>query len=160
MTMNILPMTPQAAQSISGWRYPPPYDCYSFVPSDRLTNELLAGEYFAAYHKKECIGYYCFGTAARIPVRGENPYGKPALDVGLGLKPSLCGRGNGLAFLREGLSFAQKTFGPLTSFRLTVMEENLRAKTVYERAGFQIVCRIYHCSGVPFLVMERPAHFH
>lgn len=35
-------------------------------PSDRLTDELLAGEYFATYHKKEWTGCYCFGTAARI----------------------------------------------------------------------------------------------
>lgn len=158
--MIIVPMTPGAAEAISSWRYPAPYDCYSFSPSRQLTDELLAGDYFAAWEQGELTGYFCFGAAARIPLASPvtegDPYVRPGLDIGLGLRPDCCGKGKGLCFLKEGLLFAHKTFGPAAPFRLAVMEGNQRAKTVYERAGFTTVQRVLHRSGTAFLIMERP----
>ena len=83
------------------------------------------------------IGYYCFGEDARIPTIEENVYDDSFLDVGLGLRPDLCGKGNGLAFFNNGLDYAQKTFHT-NCFQLSVAVFNERAIKVYQKAGFTI----------------------
>ena len=63
---------------------------------------------------------------------------EPALDVGLGMRPDLTGRGLGEEFVHAGLRFARETYSP-PAFRLTVAAFNRRAIRVYERAGFETV---------------------
>jgi ribosomal-protein-alanine N-acetyltransferase len=82
-----------------------------------------------------------------------------ALDVGLGLRPDLVGRGLGLAFVEAGLDFAHETFAP-ASYRLSVATFNRRAIAVYERAGFRATRSfIQHTNGGDheFVAMTRPA---
>jgi RimJ/RimL family protein N-acetyltransferase len=59
-----------------------------------------------------------------------------ALEVGLGLRPDLTGRGLGLEFLLAGIDFGRRRFG-LTRVILNVAAFNERAIKVYERAGFR-----------------------
>ena len=72
----------------------------------------------------------------------------------------LTGRGQGLAFVNAGLTFACQTYAP-TAFRLYVMTFNHRAIRVYERAGFAPVgtVRVPAPGGVAreFLEMRRAA---
>ncbi len=88
----------------------------------------------------DLAGYFCFGDDARVPAgRRLGVYERePALDVGLGMRPSLTGRGLGTEFVQAGLRFAKEAYSPPT-FRLTVAASNLRAVRVYERVGFQAV---------------------
>ena len=59
-----------------------------------------------------------------------------ALEVGLGLRPDLTGRGLGLEFLLAGIDFGRRRFG-VSRVILNVAAFNERAITVYERAGFR-----------------------
>jgi ribosomal-protein-alanine N-acetyltransferase len=72
----------------------------------------------------ELVGYFDF-----------KPQGEGTLEIGLGLRPDLTGRGLGASFLLAGLEFARARFAP-ERFTLAVATFNERAITVYERAGF------------------------
>ncbi len=88
----------------------------------------------------DLAGYFCFGEDARVPAgRQLGVYERePALDIGLGMRPDLAGRGLGAEFVRAGLRFAKEAYSP-AAFRLTVAASNLRAISVYERVGFEAV---------------------
>lgn len=150
----IAPMTAAHAEDIAGWTYPGEYAVYSFTRGEETLRELLCGSYFVRLSEGgELTGYFCFGASARIPAVEEGAYGADLLDVGLGMRPDLCGKGGGAAFLAEGLDFARSRFGA-AKFRLTVAAFNRRAIRAYEKAGFAIERKITHRkSGAAFYVM-------
>lgn len=151
------PITRPDAEEISRWRYPEPYATYNGDPAS--VPGLLDPRY--NYHAVtgpggELVGYFCFGADATVPAgRRLGLYDEDALDVGLGMRPDLTGRGLGPGFVRAGLRFARRTFSP-PAFRLTVAAFNGRAVKVYEKAGFEVV-RAFGDGGTEWLLMARPA---
>ncbi len=145
------------AEEISRWRYPEPYATYDGNSSSVLG--LLDPRY--NYHvvtdaDGDLVGYFCFGADATVPAgRRLGLYGDDALDVGLGMRPDLTGRGLGPDFVSAGLRFAKQRFSP-PAFRLTVAAFNRRAIKVYETAGFEVV-RSFGDRGTEWLLMRRPA---
>lgn len=131
------PMDEKAARLIINWNYPEPWSMYSFQGDENELPEMLAGEYYAALDETgELVGYFCFGQPAQVPGgHTVDAYDDQALDIGLGMRPDLTGRGLGLSFLQAGLSYAEQQLG-CTRFRLSVLRGNKRAIKVYERAGF------------------------
>ena len=141
MRFTLTPITSVDAQAISRWRYDGPYAVYNGSPASIET--LLEPRYL--YHsvhddRGELVGYFCFGEDARVSAgRQSGLYDhEDALDVGLGMRPDLTGRGLGERFVRAGLQFADANYSP-PMFRLTVATFNRRAIRVYERAGFEPV---------------------
>jgi ribosomal-protein-alanine N-acetyltransferase len=146
-------MTQADAETISRWRYEPPYDFYDADADAGDLAELLdAGlrseKYFAARDERgELVGFFAFTTNAGV------------VAVGLGLRPDLTGLGIGLPFLERGLDFARGRFVP-SRFRLAVAAFNRRAIIVYERAGFVATRSFPHETNgatFQFVEMERPA---
>ncbi len=141
---HIEPMASRYANEISGWTYPGEYAIYSFQPSSDTFNELMNGEYFAYVdEQKDLIGYFCYGKSAQIPTIEDNVYTMGPLDIGLGLKPELCGKGLGAAFMESGMEYARKSYGA-ASFRLTVACFNTRAVNLYRKLGFEILEEVTH----------------
>jgi [ribosomal protein S18]-alanine N-acetyltransferase len=141
LRFTLTPITRIDAQAISRWRYDGPYAVYNGSPASVAS--LLQPRYL--YHSVhdvlgELVGYFCFGEDARVSA-GRRPglYDREdALDVGLGMRPDLTGKGLGEEFVRAGLEFAEETYSP-PAFRLTVATFNQRAIRVYERVGFERV---------------------
>ena len=147
-------MTEAWAQEIATWTYENEYAIYSFQPNEETFAELTSGEYYACIDGEGRLrGYFCFGSAARIPAVEPGAYPDGFLDFGLGMKPEFCGNHLGAAFLKAGMDYAWKTFHP-AALRLTVAEFNKRAITLYRKAGFQILHPVTHkISGRIFQIM-------
>jgi len=141
------------AREISGWRYGPPYDFYDSNAGPADLAELLDPQsrtnvYFSALDgENRLVGFFQYEESDE------------AVDVGLGLRPDLTGRGLGVEFVLAGPAFARERFSP-RRFILSVATFNGRAIGVYERAGFRRgEVFMHHTNGGEheFLRMERGA---
>lgn len=137
MPFALNPMQEEQAQSIVAWRYDGLYARYNMSPDD--DDEVMSGAYYAVTDDHDdLIGFFSFGPPAQVP--GGHAAGaysdENALDVGLGMRPDLTGRGRGKDFLEAGCAFAQRQFAPAI-LRLSVVTTNRRAIRLYENAGFQ-----------------------
>lgn len=153
---QIRPMTDIFAQDISNWKSPNEYHIYSFEPSEELNQELLGGDYVACVNEQEqLVGYFCYGQSAQIPTVENFIYSADRLDIGLGLRPDLCGKGLGRKFLRCGIAYASAHYHA-SSLRLSVAAFNRRAISVYEACGFQTVGSVtLKTNAMPFQIMIR-----
>lgn len=153
--IKIMPMSRADASEIAAWAYDEPYAVYSFDNTPETRAELMNGEYYAAHDENGLYGYYCYGASARIPAMEEDVYASAALDMGLGMKPKLCAKGAGFAFVMAGLQFAQASLkAQSVPFRLTVAAFNHRAIHLYEQVGFVFQRQVTHrASQKPFYVM-------
>lgn len=141
MDFLFAPMSAEDARVILGWRYDGPYSFYNgpSEPKEEDLAEMLDGSHIAVLNEEgELVGFYGFGAVATVPggfLAGIYE-GDGVLDVGLGLRPDLTGRGLGAAFVTAGIEYAIRTYLP-KALRLSVATFNQRAITVYERAGFR-----------------------
>ena len=108
--------------------------------------------------KEKLVGFYCFGSSAQVPAGNKYKVYDDIdfLDIGLGMRPELCGSGRGYEFFLEGVEFARKIF-PSKKLRLTVAAFNNRAISLYKKIGFREVISFDRkgTDGVmTFIVME------
>jgi RimJ/RimL family protein N-acetyltransferase len=149
------PMDTTHARVIATWRYEPPYDFYDL--GDDISDLLRPDYHYYAVTDSdgELVGYCCFGADARVP-GGDYP-ADGALDVGIGLRPDLTGRGLGPGFLRAILGFGGRTFAP-SAFRTTVAAFNERSLHLCMGAGFRPVQRFARPGDqAEFVILDRPA---
>ncbi len=144
MSFTFTLMSKADVQSIQTWHYEEPYAVYNTTADlEEEALEMLdrkSPHYAVRDETGELVGFFCFGTAAQ-PWSHDNPglYGEDRiLDIGLGMRPDLTGKGLGLTFVRTGLAFAREQFAP-AAFRLFVLTFNKRAIRVYKRAGFKTI---------------------
>jgi RimJ/RimL family protein N-acetyltransferase len=148
----------EEAKDINVWQYDAPYELYSFTGASETLEELLDGTYYGVCNEyNEIIGYFCFGDNAQVPGgRDAKLYtGECVVDIGLGMKPTLTGKGLGISFLQAGLQFAKEQFRP-EKIRLSVAAFNERAIHLYMKAGFQKKVS-FMSRGREFLLMEYDA---
>ena len=124
-------MTQEQAEVIAEtWRYQGDYSFYDMDADaedleEFLDSEKRAGVYFVVLDRDEIIGFYSF----------QQP-GEDTVEIGLGMKPELTGKGNGAAFLEAGLQFAETRYSP-KNITLSVAAFNKRAIKLYEKLGFK-----------------------
>jgi RimJ/RimL family protein N-acetyltransferase len=119
--LTIQPASAETFAAMGAWRYEPPYDFYDGDVDPVLNPERF---YEALDDDGSLVGNYYYEE------KGD------ALEIGLGLRPELTGRGLGLEFFRAGVEYGRRRFRPARVI-LNVAAFNERAITVYERAGFR-----------------------
>jgi [ribosomal protein S18]-alanine N-acetyltransferase len=140
--IRVRPASKKVLRELADWRYDPPYDFYNGDEDPVLNPE----RFFAARDESgELVGNYYFEE------KGD------ALEIGLGLRPDLTGRGLGLEFFQRGLAFGRRRYRPQRVI-LNVAAFNQRAIKVYERAGFRVTGRhvrtFKRWGDVEFIEME------
>jgi RimJ/RimL family protein N-acetyltransferase len=149
----VQPLSDDHAAAIAVWHYEPPYDFYDMDADPEDLADLLDIAQRSAFRAVidddgRLVGWFWFGR------RDDE------VEVGVGLRPDLTGRGLGMAFAESALDYARREWEPAT-FRLYVAAFNERARRVYTRLGFRIVGRqtrtFEHFGEVEFVEMERPA---
>ncbi|QOR35010.1 GNAT family N-acetyltransferase [Clostridium sp. 'deep sea'] len=156
MKLEISEISNAQAKKITEWQYNEPYNIYNGSGSDNEVEEILSNNYFAVNNNNDLIGFYCYGKSAQVPAGNEvNAYADSSyIDIGIGLKPELCGKGYGYNFFSNAIKFAQELGH--TKIRLTVASFNTRAIRVYENVGFKKQMQFYKQDNSllrPFTVM-------
>ncbi len=130
MTFHLEPMEYSEALAISRWHYAEPYSFYDFSSDSDDLKELLDGA------QNGPVSFYSvFNEVHELAGFFEFTMNEGFIEIGLGMRPDLTGKGTGLSFLRAGLSYLLSECDNVT-VRLKVASFNLRARKVYERAGF------------------------
>lgn len=153
MRYTFVPLRVRDALAAGRWRYPAEYTIYNFniaelLASALLQRVLLSTVYFSTLDERgELVGIFTFTPSAA------------SIEIGLAMRPDLTGNRLGLEFLEAGLDFARQRFHP-ARFTLDVATFNVRARTVYERAGFREVRRFRRATQgrhLEYLAMDRMA---
>ena len=102
--MDIHKLTVEEANEINTWTYEEPYNLYSFSGEEEVIEELLDGTYYGCCDDKgEFIGYFVLGKCTSARGRDAHLYGgEDVMDIGLGMKPELTGKGLGKMFFKLG----------------------------------------------------------
>lgn len=156
-----LPMKREYIEEIINWKYSEEYSIYNLENTENTIEELLNGKYYVYFkeNKNEIIGFFCSGKSARIPTLEIDTYNEKYLDIGLGMKPEYCGKGLGKGFLTDIIKFIGEKYN-ISDFRLTVLEDNIRAIKVYEKIGFKPEKKVIHkYSKKSFIIMKYIANY-
>ena len=138
---------------VATWHYEPPYDFYDLA-SDPEDEAAMRDPARAEHHRA------VLDDDGRLDAFWYFDRHGDVVEVGIGLRPDLTGRGPGESFLRAQLEYASQSWQP-AMFRLFVAAWNERAIRLYERLGFRELAReTRHFELVgdhEFIRMERSA---
>jgi len=143
-----------ANEMIENWKYEAKYNIYDYVneKEDLLDQSAWGHGKFAVLNQKnELVGELTIAFFEKEDEASEddgfikydevmkNSNNDYELWIGWGLKPELCGKGNGKEFVEECIKFAVNKYSYLGEYiRCGVAEFNKRAIKVYKRLDFKI----------------------
>ena len=125
-------MSQKSALEIANhWRYTGIYSFYNADQDEEDYNELvhesLRGDnYYEALQNEELVGYFS--------IERKND----SVEIGLGLRPDLCGMGEGACFLKQIEAFILSR-QQVNNFILKVASFNTRAIKVYKLSGYKVI---------------------
>ncbi|MEH7250733.1 GNAT family protein [Neobacillus niacini] len=133
MAYNFSVLTQEQAANIAfNWHYDGEYSFYD-IEADKddldefLNSEERGNSTFAVTKENELVAFLNISEIANR-----------TFDIGLGMRPDLTGKGNGIEFLRAGINFIQSEFKP-EIITLSVATFNQRAIKLYRKVGFKDV---------------------
>ncbi|MFC4024648.1 GNAT family N-acetyltransferase [Oceanobacillus longus] len=137
MLLQIEKMNQHYAVDALCWKYTKPYDFYNNILTSNAILELLSNKYYVVLDGcDEFIGFFCTGRSAQVPAGDSfHVYNEDCVDIGLGMKPELTGKGKGYEFFSHILHFVEENHNG-KDIRLTVATFNKRAIHLYEKVGF------------------------
>lgn len=155
MPLTIRPITEADARIALAWRYDPPYESYNIQATESDIAMLLDPQYHYLVIMAEdgtTAALGCYGYDAQVE---GGDYSVEAIDIGLGIRPDLTGRGLGGQFVRLLIDHAIDVFAP-PRLRVSIAAFNQRAQTVWLREGFKQVQQFEREGDQrPFVVLVR-----
>lgn len=142
--LSIHPMLNKYDYEILHWKYEGVYAFYNRTGEIQLPDkpeEIIENSFVALNETGELIGHFHFGSAGRIPTVENFNYTDEYLDMGLGMRPDVCGLGMGADFIKQGTEFAEQKYN-MKKLRLSVAVFNERAIKAYKKAGFVKICEV------------------
>ena len=136
---NIEPIKIEHVKKIIEWQYKEPYDIYNLEDDEEILDSFMSRHCYVLTHNYgEIIGYYYYGQEATITFSSTKAYEDNSyIDIGLGLNPKYVSCGIGPWFLNHGIDYFSNLLN-YNKFRLTVLENNVRALKLYTKVGFKI----------------------
>lgn len=158
MKLTTAPMRPQEAEIIASWRYDSPYDIYSLTQDHVAVLLDPSNRYYCMRDRaNQIVGYCCFGAEARVAGGDFEVVEPEVLDIGVGMAPTLIGRGLGKDFVGAVLEYALDAFGP-QRLRVSIADFNTRSRRTFEALGFKESGHFARESdGMQFIQLERAA---
>jgi [ribosomal protein S18]-alanine N-acetyltransferase len=157
VNLYVQPMNEEIALQISRWRYNDQY-CFYNMDENYIEN-MITNEYYAVFDEREgIVGYFCLGEEARVPSgyrQGVYVGSASVMDIGIGMRPDLTGKGLGYEFFSYCLQYVKKEQPHIATFRLTVAAFNQRAVKVYKKIGFIKKHSFYNDNGIEFITMTK-----
>lgn len=153
--LTVRPLQRQDAEAIALWRYDGVWSIYDARPGDPL---LSAGAGYLAVvdDAGSLVGFLCTGAEARVPGLAAQ---EGIVDVGVGMRPDLVGRGLGGAFGAAVLGHIRDLCGD-RPLRAVVQSWNERSLRLCQRLGFGVV-GIHRCEQdgreVSYTILVRPS---
>jgi L-amino acid N-acyltransferase YncA len=140
MRLLFRPLVKEDALVILKWHYLPPYDCYNFNAntSQEDLRYLLdrKNAFFALLNLQGQLEGYCsFGSDGQVL---GGCYTTQALDIGMGIRPDLVGRGRGKFYAQAVARYGINLYS-VEQLRVTVAQFNKRAQRVWQQLGFEQV---------------------
>jgi RimJ/RimL family protein N-acetyltransferase len=131
-------MNEEDTREIAAWRYEAPYDFYDMTNDPEGLEKLLGPPerrrgYYAVLSGGELVGFFCYGLGGQLP--GFDYPGDGCIDIGLGLRPDLTGKGLGLKFIRAGLQFGRRRFSLPPSGSSSLLSTSARSGSTSARAS-------------------------
>ena len=146
-TYAVRDLTPADLADIATWAYDGPWSVYDSAGElDPSTG------YWAVTEGARLVGFLCLGAEARVPGLAE---AEDLLDVGVGMRPDLVGRGRGAGFAEAALDFAVRRAGRARALRVVVQSWNARSLRLVRGLGFTATGD-HPVGAVTFVVLERP----
>lgn len=138
--LKFCPIVPSQIYSISAWTYEPPYDIYNLVyppEAEDIDYWLDPNIYVQAIVNpwNVLVAFCSFGLDGQVP---GGDYSEEALDIGMGVRPDLTGRGHGATLVEATCRFAASQYRP-EKLRVTVASQNARALRVWQKQGFTAI---------------------
>ncbi|WP_067724725.1 GNAT family N-acetyltransferase [Oceanobacillus damuensis] len=153
MPLKVVSMNQHYAVEALCWKYEKPYDFYNNILTSDAIVELLSNKYYAVLDDYNVlIGFFCTGRSAQVPAGDAMAvYDEDCVDIGIGMKPELTGKGKGYEFFSIILSFVCEKHRD-KDIRLTVATFNERAIHLYEKFGF-VQKAVFHSDETEFITM-------
>ncbi|MDL4842119.1 GNAT family N-acetyltransferase [Aquibacillus rhizosphaerae] len=151
MTYEFRVLTQEQAEDIAfNWHYDGDYSFYDLEADKEDLDEFLNPEErgsstFAVIKENELVAFF---SISEVTDR--------TCDIGLGMRPDLTGKGNGMKFLGSSINFIKTEYNP-EKITLSVATFNLRAIKLYRKVGFKDVetfLQYTNNSTFEFLKME------
>jgi RimJ/RimL family protein N-acetyltransferase len=157
MKLKIQPLSDEQIRIFATWEYSGPYAMYNMSSEDMESHVRFFSDpengYFAITDEQgELLGFCNFGADARVP---GGDYSAKAVDIGMGMRPELTGKGYGAEYARAVFDFARMHYSE-QHHRVTIAEFNQRAQRLCLGFGFSQVSRFTRESDdKPFIIMVR-----